>query len=67
MIGSSNEDIILICGVDTLGLFDSGSRIASISEASYETLDPKPTLHSIIEFGLSVTCANGKNCLSKVI
>ena len=59
MIGSSNEDNILICGVNTLGLLDSGSRITSISEAFYETLDPKPTLHSITEFGLSVTCANG--------
>ena len=27
MIGSSNEDNILIGGVDTLGLLDSGSRI----------------------------------------
>ena len=59
MIGSSNEDNILICGVNTLGLLDSGSRITSISEAFYGTLDPKPTLHSITEFGLSVTCANG--------
>ena len=59
MIGSSNEDNILICGGNTHGLLDSGSRITSISEAFYETLDPKPTLHSIAEFGLSVTCANG--------
>ena len=59
MIGSSNEDNILICGVNTLGLLDSGSRITSISEAFYETLDHKPTVHSITEFGLSVTCANG--------
>ena len=33
--------ISLICGVETLGLLDSGSRITSISEAFYETLDPK--------------------------
>ena len=59
MIGSSNEDNILICSVNTLGLLDSGSRITSISEAFYETLDPKPILHSITEFGLSVTCDNG--------
>ena len=59
MIRSSNEENILICGVDTLGLLDSGSRITSFSEAFYETLDPKPTFHSITEFGLSVTCANG--------
>ena len=59
MLHSSNEENILICGVDTLGLLDSGSRITSFSEAFYETLDPKPTFHSITEFGLSVTCANG--------
>ena len=59
MIGSSNKDNILICGVDTLGLLDSGPRITSFSEAIYETFDPKPTLRSITEFGLSVTCANG--------
>ena len=50
---------ILICGIKTVGLIDSGSMITSVSESFYDSLQPKPVLHDITEFGLSVTSANG--------
>ena len=59
MVGSANEGELTVCGVKTTGLIDSGSMVTSISESFYETLVPKPILHDITEFGLSVTSANG--------
>ena len=59
MVGSANEGDILICGIKTVGLIDSGSMITSVSESFYDSLQPKPVLHDITEFGLSVTSANG--------
>ncbi|MCG8044577.1 MAG: RNase H-like domain-containing protein [Candidatus Thiodiazotropha endolucinida] len=59
MIGLSNESDINICGVNTRGLIDTGSMISSVSQSFYESLSPKPSLHDISDFGLSVTTANG--------
>ena len=57
MVDSANEGDILICGIKTVGLIDSGSMITSVSESFYDSLQPKPVLHDITEFGLSVTSA----------
>ena len=44
MVGSANENLISICGVETRGLIDSGSMITSISESFYKSLNPIPEL-----------------------
>ena len=49
-IGSSNGDIIITFGVETFGSIESDSRITSIPEAFYETLDLKPTFYCLNEF-----------------
>ena len=59
MVGSANEGLISICGVETRGLIDSGSMITSISESFYKSLNPIAELKNIKEFGLSVLSANG--------
>lgn len=59
MVGSSNEGDIVICGVKTIGLIDSGSMITSVSESFYDSLQPQPVLHDISDFGLSVIGADG--------
>ena len=59
MVGKSNDTEIFIAGVKTVGLIDSGSQITSMSELSYQSLEPKPTLHNVKELGLSATSAGG--------
>ena len=59
MVGSSNESYIIINGVKTSGLIDSGSMITSISESFYHSLNPLPELRNITEFGLSIQSAGG--------
>ena len=54
MVGSADEGLISICGVETRSLIDSGSMITSISESFYKSLNPIPELKNIKEFGLSV-------------
>ena len=65
MVGSSNESYIIINGVKTSGLIDSGSIITSISESFYHSLTPLPELRNITEFGLSIQSAGGAKLLYK--
>ena len=51
MIGDSNEGNITIQGVKSSGLIDSGSMISSISESFYNSLEPKPVLGDVSDFG----------------
>lgn len=59
LVGGSNESEIIVSGVKTKALIDSGSVVTCISEEFYNSLHPKPELFSITEFGLSVHSANG--------
>lgn len=59
MIGPANESKIRICGKEVLSLVDSGSMVTTISEAFYNSLENKPSLHEITEFHLDVYGANG--------
>ena len=61
MVGPANVGRILICGVETTGLIDSGSMISTISESLYRSMDPVPELRDTKDFGidLAVYDANG--------
>ena len=59
IVGSANESEILINGVKTSGLIDTGSMVTSVSEDFYNSLKPLPQLHLITEFGLEVKGASG--------
>ena len=61
MVGSANVGRILICGVETAGLIDSGSMISTIAESFYRSMDPVPELGDTKDFGidLAVYGANG--------
>ena len=60
LVGSANESEIVICGVKTSGLIDTGSKITSISESFYNFMEHKPVLHdSELGLSLSVIGANG--------
>ena len=61
IVGSANESEILINGVKTSGLIDTGSMVTSVSEDFYNSLKPLPQLHLITEFGLDVKGASGDN------
>ena len=59
IVGSANESEILINGVKTSGLIDTGSMVTSVSEEFYKSLKPLPQLHLITEFVLEAQGANG--------
>ena len=61
MVGPANVGRLLICGVETTGLIDSGSMISTISESFYRSMDPVPELGDTKDFGidLAVYGANG--------
>ena len=46
---------ILVCGVKTLGLIDTGSQIKSLSETFYNNMEPKPQLRGVNELGISLS------------
>lgn len=60
MVGPENESDISICGVNTRGLIDTGSMVSSVSQLFYESMNPKPELRNIADFGLKITAANGE-------
>lgn len=59
LVGHCNEGVVTICGMSTTGLIDSGSMVTCCSESFYDSLSPKPVLHSITDFQLSVYSAGG--------
>ena len=61
MVAPANVGGLLICGVETTGLIDSGSMITPISESFYRAMDPVPELGDTRNFGidLAVYVANG--------
>lgn len=59
IVGSANESVIYINGMETSGLIDTGSMVSSISEKFYNSWTPLPQLHAISDFGLQIQSANG--------
>lgn len=57
LIGNTNEAAVTINGTTIKAIIDSGSMITTISEAFYESLDPKPQLFELSE--LQVKGADG--------
>ena len=55
LIGTLNVSDILVCGVKTLGLIDSGSHVTPFSESFYNSMEPKPPLRDVSEFGISLS------------
>ena len=53
LIGPPNVSDIIVCGVKTLGLIDTGSQIISLSESFYNSMEPKPPLRDVSELGIS--------------
>ena len=44
LIGKRNESILIVNGVETTGLIDTGSEISTVSEEFWTSLDPKPEI-----------------------
>ena len=63
LVGSANENEIVICGAKTSALIDTGSMITSLSESFYDSMEHKPVVHDVSELGLSLSVigANGSN------
>ncbi|XP_062610021.1 uncharacterized protein LOC134271821 [Saccostrea cucullata] len=59
LVGESNESDIIVNGLRTKALIDSGSMITCISEEFFKHLNPRPELHDLSEFELNVQSANG--------
>ncbi|MCG8034658.1 MAG: retropepsin-like domain-containing protein [Candidatus Thiodiazotropha taylori] len=60
LIGKENESEVIVEGLETKALIDTGSMISTISENCLETLNPKPELHSLEEIDLEVKVADGR-------
>ena len=58
LIGASNQSKLLVNGVESVCLIDTGSMVTTISESFFKSLSPSPELRSLTEFGLSLTGAN---------
>lgn len=61
MIGESNVSQIVIEGIETKGLIDTGSMVTTITEQFYNNMEPRPELLPLEDFDLEITAANGTN------
>ena len=52
LVGKSNETTVMLNGIETLALIDSGSQITTLSEDFYNNMTPRPTLYSIEDLGI---------------
>ena len=59
LVGKSNETTVMLNGIETLALIDSGSQITTLSEDFYNNMTPRPTLYSIEDLGIKVETAGG--------
>ena len=59
LVGKSNETTVMLNGIETLALIDSGSQITTLSEDFYNNMTPRPTLYSIEDLGIKVEAAGG--------
>ena len=60
MVGKDNVGEILIDGVKTNALVDTGSQISTISEGFLKHLKPEPEIRDLDELDLEVKCADGR-------
>ncbi len=60
LVGSTNEDVVLIEGVRARALVDSGSMVSTISVDFHNQLSPCPEIHQLQELDLQVEGANGQ-------
>ena len=65
MVGSDNVGSILIEGVITETLIDTGSQISTVREAFLENISPEPEIRDMDELELEVKCADGRPLLYK--
>ncbi len=59
IVGHANEANIFFCGMKTIALIDSGSMVTTVSEAFYESLNPRPSLRKLDDLELRVHGPNG--------
>ncbi len=59
LVGTANEAIVQFCDATSSALIDSGSMVTTVSEELYRSLDPRPVLRSLDDFGLTVHGPNG--------
>ena len=57
IVGKRNESKIIVNGIETVGLIDTGSEISTIGEQFWNSLHPKPEIHVVEE--LEIKCADG--------
>ena len=57
IVGTRNESKIIVNGIETVGLIDTGSEISTIGEQFWNSLHPKPEIHVVEE--LEIKCADG--------
>ena len=60
LVGKENESEIVIEGVKSKALIDTGSMVSTVAEDFLNALDPVPIVHNIEELGLKVNAANGQ-------
>ena len=61
LMGEANESDVVISGVNTKALIDSGSMVTTMSEEFLESLNPKPELRDLTDFKISLIAANGSS------
>jgi hypothetical protein len=61
LVGHANEVEVLIYDTTCKGLLDSGSMVSPISKSFYSSLVPRPELHSLADFILDISSANGSS------
>ena len=61
LVGHENISEILINGVRTKSLVDTGSQISTISEGYLKHLNPVPEIRTLDELELDVKCADGQS------
>ena len=60
-MGHENISEIIINGVRTKSLVDTGSQISTISEGYLKHLNPVPEIRTLDELELDVKCADGQS------
>lgn len=60
LIGDGNVADILVNGLETRGVVDTGSMVTTMNIELYNRLDPKPELRSLNNFDLKVSGATGE-------
>ena len=59
MVGEENVGTVIINGIQTSALIDSGSQISTVTAELLHQLHPEPFIGSMDDFGLDIKGAGG--------